>query len=128
QEMTIYNKTAERLWSYRLSLPGSIKEPWGTFYSNISWQQYLHDASVYRLQTVSSIAFRITKALSLNVSGSYYRVHDQIDQPRRHLTDEEILLHMKSLASTYQYRFDIGLTYTFGSIYTNVVNPRFFGD
>jgi hypothetical protein len=128
QEMTIYNKTAERLWSYRLSLPGSIKEPWGTFYSNISWQQYFHDGSIYRLQTLSSIAFRVTKALSLNVSASYYRLHDQIDQPRRQLTDEEILLHMKSLASTYQYSFYIGLTYTFGSIYTNVVNPRFFGD
>ena len=128
QEMTIYNRTAERLWSYRLSLPGSIKEPWGTFYSNISWQQYLHDAHIYRLQIMSSIAFRVTKALSLNVSGSYYRLHDQIDQPRRQLTDEEILLHVKSLASTYQYSFNVGLTYTFGSIYTNVVNPRFFGD
>ena len=59
---------------------------------------------------------------------SYYRLHDRIDQPRRNLTDEEILLNLKSLASTYEYSFGIGFSYTFGSIYTNVVNPRFFGD
>jgi hypothetical protein len=128
QEMTIYDKTSETLWSYRLSLPGSIKEPWGTFYSNISWQQYFHDASIYRLQFSTSVNYRVSKALSLNVGASYYRLHDQIDQPKRQLTDEEVLLNLKSLASKYSYSVYAGLTCTFGSIYSNIVNPRFFGD
>jgi len=128
QEMTIYGKTAEKLVSYRVSLPGSIVEPWGNIYSNVSWQQYSHDASIYRLTMQPGISFQVAKGLWINVNASYARYHDQIDQPRRHLTDEEILLHLKSLASTYDYSVSVGLTYTFGSIYTNVVNPRFFGD
>jgi hypothetical protein len=128
QELTIYDKTAEKLVSYRISLPGSIKEPWGTFYSSISWQQYFHDASIYRLSIAPMISFQVAKGLWINASVSYYRLHDRIDQPRRLLTDEEILLDLKSLASTYEYSASVGLTYTFGSIYTNVVNPRFFGD
>ena len=85
QEMTIYDKTAEKLWSYRLSLPGSIKETWGTFYSNISWQQYCHDASVYRLPLPRRSSSGCQGALARRVGASYDRLHDQIDQPRRSL-------------------------------------------
>jgi hypothetical protein len=127
QETTIYDKTAEKLLSYRISLPGSIKEPWGSIYSGISWQQYFRDASIYRLNISPMISFQVAKGLWFNAMVSYYRLHDRIDQPRRHLTDEEILLNLKSLASTYEYSVSVGFSYTFGSIYTNVVNPRFFG-
>jgi len=127
-EMTIYDKAAEKLWSYRISLPGSIKEPWGSLYSDITWQQYLHDGSIYRLSIYPTISFQVAKGLWLNMGGSYSRIHDQIDQPRRTLTDEEVLLNLKTLASTYDYSFSFGISYTFGSIYSNVVNPRFVGD
>jgi len=40
-------------------------------------------------------------------------------------TTEEILLHRKELETQYQYYISFGLSYTFGSIYNNVVNPRF---
>jgi hypothetical protein len=127
-EMTIYNKTSEKLWSYGISLPGDIQEPWGSLYASIEWKQYLHDASVYTLSVYSSISFQLTKGLWLSIGGSYGRLHDQLDQPRRTLTDEEILLNLKELSSTYSYSFSIGFSYTFGSIYSNVVNPRFLGD
>jgi len=38
---------------------------------------------------------------------------------------EEILLRRRELETSYYYYFSIGLSYTFGSIYNNVVNPRF---
>jgi len=40
---------------------------------------------------------------------------------------EEVLLRRKMLETSYTYYFSIGLSYTFGSIYSNVVNPRFGG-
>jgi hypothetical protein len=128
QELTIYDKIDEKLLSYRVNLPVYIKEPWGTIRSSVSWQQYFHDASIYRLSISPMISFQVAKGLWFNVMASYYRLHDRIDQPRRTLTDEEILLNLKSLASTYEYSFGVGFSYTFGSIYSNVVNPRFFGD
>ena len=43
------------------------------------------------------------------------------------LTLEGILLSRKQLATDYEYNLRVGVRYTFGSIYSNVVNPR-FGD
>ena len=38
---------------------------------------------------------------------------------------EEILLRLRELQSDYEYGFSISLTYTFGSIFSSIVNPRF---
>ena len=40
-------------------------------------------------------------------------------------TPEEILLRRKELETNFEYFTSFGFTYTFGSIYNNVVNPRF---
>ena len=52
-------------------------------------------------------------------------IHDQIHLPREGATREEILLRQRELATDFRYWSFIGLSYTFGSIYSNVVNPRF---
>jgi len=52
-------------------------------------------------------------------------VHDQLSLVKGGATTEEILLHRKELETQYRYYVSFGLTYTFGSIYNNVVNPRF---
>lgn len=54
-------------------------------------------------------------------------MRDQIFLERSGVTDEEILLRWRQLATDSQYRFRIGITYAFGSIYNNVVNLRFAG-
>jgi len=38
---------------------------------------------------------------------------------------EEILLRRRMMETTYSYFALVGVSFTFGSIYTNVVNPRF---
>jgi hypothetical protein len=40
---------------------------------------------------------------------------------------EEVLLQRKQLATTYEYFFSVGLSFSFGSVRSTVVNPR-FGD
>lgn len=52
-------------------------------------------------------------------------VRDQLSLSNEGATEEEVLLHRKEIATDYDYRFSIGFRYTFGSIYSNVVNPRF---
>jgi hypothetical protein len=49
----------------------------------------------------------------------------QVSLVKQNLTYDEILLQRKEIASQYQYFTSFGFTYTFGSIYNNVVNPRF---
>ncbi len=38
-----------------------------------------------------------------------------------------MLLRIRQLETNYRYFGSVGLRYTFGSIYNNVVNPRFGG-
>jgi hypothetical protein len=59
--------------------------------------------------------------------GSVTLLRDQLYLPKGGATEEEILLQRKALSTNYSYFAGIGLTYTFGSIFNNVVNPRFEG-
>lgn len=124
-DVTIYDKTSEHLWRHALGAYSNMTRPWGSVYLSAGWSQYLHDTSINSLSAMVSLSFRLFKGFSLDVGGSYTRNHDLIDQPRRTLTDEEILLRLRSLFETYSYSTSIGVSYTFGSIYSNVVNPRF---
>ena len=68
---------------------------------------------------------RLARGLSLSVEGSTSRIRDQLSIPRRGVTPEEVLLRLRRLRSGYEYNLQIGLTYTFGSIFNTIVNPRF---
>jgi hypothetical protein len=39
--------------------------------------------------------------------------------------EEEVLLRLQQLATGYSYFMHFGVNYRFGSIFNNVVNPRF---
>lgn len=54
-------------------------------------------------------------------------IHDQLSLPKGTATLEQVLLRRTMLETNYSYYFSIGLSYAFGSIYSNVVNPRFGG-
>ena len=53
------------------------------------------------------------------------RIRDQLSLPARGATPEEVLLRLRQLQSGYEYGVSFSLTYTFGSIFSSVVNPRF---
>lgn len=46
------------------------------------------------------------------------------DRPKGDASDEEVLLQRRALETGYRYGTSIGLRYTFGSIYNNIMNPR----
>ena len=54
-------------------------------------------------------------------------IHDQLSLIKGEATLEQVLLRRTMLETNYSYYFSFGLSYTFGSIYSNVVNPRFGG-
>jgi hypothetical protein len=85
----------------------------------------MHDFSKNRLSLYSSDGIRIFKGLSLNICESLNLIYDQLTLPKGGTTLNEVLLYQKQLATQYSYYGMIGLTYTFGSIYYNIVNPRF---
>ena len=124
-EQTLYEKTSEILFRHSLSITLELKEVWGDASFSVEGSQYLHDLTKNRLRVYSNLDIRIFKGLSFSLFGIYSAIHDQLNLPKGEATLEEILLRRRELESNYMYSFSIGLSYKFGSIYSNVVNPRF---
>ena len=110
---------------HELSATYDQREPWGSLEARAEWSQYLHDLSLSRLEADGEVSWRLGRGLSVNAEVNASRIRDQLSIPRRGATPEEILLELRELQSGYEYRFSLGLTYTFGSIFSSIVNPRF---
>ncbi|MBU0764666.1 MAG: hypothetical protein KJ607_07520 [Bacteroidetes bacterium] len=124
-DTTLFNKTEENLFGQNLEIALEIKELWGSASVSLMGYNYFHDFKKNRLMMYSSLRLKITKNLAFNLSGQVNIIHDQLSLPKAGATSEDILLRQRQLATQYSYNASIGLTYTFGAIYNNVVNPRF---
>jgi hypothetical protein len=124
-EETLFEKTEETLVQHELSATFDQREQWGTLEARVEWSQYLHDLGLSRLEADGEVSLRIARGLSVTAELNASRIRDQLSLPRRGATPEEILLELRELRSGYEYAFSFGLTYTFGSIFSSVVNPRF---
>ena len=71
------------------------------------------------------IQIRIIKGLSFRIFGSIARVNDQLSLLKGELSEADVLLRLQELETAYEFDASFGITYTFGSIYNNIVNPRF---
>lgn len=125
REETIYEKLEENLFSHKFEVSFELKTTWGSISTSFEGSQYLHDLSKNRLQFYNRISLNILKGFSFNLRTRYSMIHDQLSLFKGDATKEEILLSQRELATTYDYYISIGISYSFGSIYNNVVNPRF---
>ena len=124
-EETLFGKFEETLPAHEFSVTYDQRERWGSVEARVEWFQYLNDTSKYRLEAFGDLSWRILRGLSISLEGSASRVRDQIALRRRGATQEEVLLRLRELQSGYEYDFSIGFTYSFGSIFSSIVNPRF---
>lgn len=124
-EVTLFDKLRETNPAHAISAELEQVQPWGELQVGAELRQYLHDTGKYRFEVDYELSFRITRGLSLDLDGSASRIRDQLSLPRRGATPEEVLLRLRELQSGYQVDFSMNLTYRFGSIFNNIVNPRF---
>ena len=127
EEETIFERTEETRPFHELIVGLDARQPWGSVSTGLNASQFFHDANKISLSLFNSADLRLVRGLSLNMSGSVSLVRDQLYLPKRGATDEEILLRRRQLETSYRYFVSAGLSYTFGSIFNNVVNPRFGG-
>jgi hypothetical protein len=125
REVTIYNKTRQNLLREHLEVALELKKKWGTISTSFEASNYFHDFRKNQLELNGEISIRVFKGLSFNLHGGGARIHDQIFLPKGGATIEEVLLQRRQLATDYDYFFSVGFSYSFGSIFSNVVNPRF---
>ena len=124
-EVTLYGKLEETHPKHQISLTLDQRERWGTLQARTEWSQYLHDLSKSRLEVEGEVSLRLARGLSVGAEVNASRIRDQLSLPARGATDEEILLRLRQLQSGYEYGVALNLTYTFGSIFSSIVNPRF---
>ena len=125
EEETIYFKTSERLPDHQLQLSYSMTQPWGSASASVSGQQYLHDPHLYSASAFADANIRLFRGFSLNFFGSASTIYNQIAIPRRGASADDVLLNRRQLVTPYEVSGNISLSYTFGSIFNNIVNPRF---
>ncbi|MEX2270700.1 MAG: hypothetical protein WD690_04485 [Vicinamibacterales bacterium] len=126
-ELTIFDKLEETVYDHSFQSTLSLRQPWGFMRVSADASSYLHDLSLHRMEISGRLDVRLFRGFSLNINGNASRVRDQIYLPKGAATDEEILLRLRRLQSGYRYGLSVGFNYQFGSIFNNVVNPRFEG-
>lgn len=124
-DTTVFNKVKENLFLQRLNVAFEVRKKWGSIAVMLVGSNYFHDFSKNRVQLNSSLNIRIFKGLSVEIEGGVAHINDQLNLKKGGITEAERLLRLRELATKYRIEGGIELTYTFGSIYNNVVNPRF---
>jgi hypothetical protein len=124
-EVTIFDKTTERRASGVLDVDYSVRQTFGTIGVGFGAFAYLDKPEQHSFDLSGRLNIRLVRGLELNVNGGIERIKDQIHLAREGATDEEVLLQRKELGTDWRYRVGLSLSYTFGSIFNNVVNPRF---
>ncbi|MXY32282.1 MAG: hypothetical protein F4179_04645 [Gammaproteobacteria bacterium] len=124
EEVTLFDKTKESHAEQRMEISGEFQQPWGDINSGLEASMFLHDPSLHRIDLYARVEYRIVRGLNLDLEGSVARVKDQIYLSREGIPDEEILLERRQLGTDFEYELEIGFSFTFGSVFNNVVNPR----
>ncbi len=127
KEPTMFDRFIEIRPSHATVVSMELNEPWGDSELTFEFSQFLDDASRHRLVFFGETEIRLFRGFTFDIEGDISAIRDQIFLPRRGSTDEEILLRRRKLATDYEYELSVGITYTFGSIFNNVVNSRFAG-
>lgn len=126
-EATIFGVMDETVMDHELEVSLDAIQPWGETGIGLRGRQYLDDLGKTSLRFFGDVEVRVVRGLSLELDGSISRIRDQRYLPAGGLTPEEILLRQQDVATDYRYEVSLGFSYSFGSIYNNVVNRR-FGD
>jgi len=124
QVETVYGRLGETVWHHAARVSFDMKQTWGSLSSDVDWSQYLHDRSLNRKSISVEADLRLFRGLSLNVNARASGIHDQLYLPKGDATDEEVLARQRQLATSFRRSAFVGLSYTFGSVYSNVVNTR----
>lgn len=123
-EETIFNKMEETLFNQSLDLRVRVLEPWGSVRANIEASHFLHDMSKYRISFNGRLSWRVFRGFSVDLSSGYDYVQDQLSLPKGDASLEDVLLQQRQLATTYGISVSLGLSYSFGSVFNNVINTR----
>ena len=122
---TIYNKLSENLLQQSLAVTLELTQIWGSISTSLEGANYFEDFSKNHFTFSTNLSVNVAEGLAFHMYGNFGMIHDQLSLPSQGATEDEVLLQARQLSTQYSYYTAVGISYTFGSIYNNVVNPRF---
>ena len=125
QDTTVLLQTEEVLPQHSAGVAAEFTQPWGSVDAGVEASQYLSRPDRYSVGVGGGVDLRLFRGLNLRLNGSYTYVQDQINLRAQRADDGQILTGDQELATNFSYFASVGLSYTFGSIYNQVVNARF---
>lgn len=123
-DSTAFLLTSETRVEQTFEIAAGFEQPWGEIDASIEWSNFMHDFALHRIDFSSGIEVRLFRGFSLDLRGEVSRIKNQIYIPLADIPDEDILLDRRQLGTDFQYELDVGFSFTFGSVFNNVVNPR----
>jgi hypothetical protein len=127
QDTTIFDKISEVRVDQTLTASIDVKQTWGSISSSLEGAAYVDDFTRKHLVFFNALDLRLFKGFSFFLFGQVALLRDQLYLPRGNLSDQERLLRRRQLETSYSYFLQLGFSYSFGSIFNNIVNPRFGG-
>lgn len=123
-DRTIYNKMEETLPYHELRIYYDMIQVWGNADGRIVLHHFPFEKNKYSIRAEADISFRLSQGLSVFIGVEAESIHDQLSLAAGGASLDEILLKRTQLATSYAFEMNFGISYSFGSIYNNVVNPR----
>ena len=126
-DSTVFYKKKEFLLNHILDATVTRVENWGNVSVTLTASQYINHPKAYRADMSAQMDFHIAKGLFFNVVGNASLINNQLSVSKAILLPQDLLLQQREILTNYSAGFSIGITYTFGSIFNNIVNPRYEG-
>jgi len=123
-DTTWRDKSKEWLLQQNISFDMNFTQKWGSVSASVYWSNYFFDWKWYNYGLFANGEFRIIKGLNFNFYGGFSITHDQVELSKGNATQAQVLIRQRLLRNTFGYFTGFGLSYRFGSIFNNVVNPR----
>jgi hypothetical protein len=125
QRPTVFNETVETRFNQTLLTGFTTIQRWGNIRSSLELSNYMHDFGLNHATFSTGAELRLGRGLSINLNGTVSSIRDQIYLAREGQSDNEIIVNRQALPTSFRVSYFAGMSYTFGSIYNTVVNPRF---
>ena len=123
-ETTIFEVDEDRFPSQSFSVNVRFRRDWGYIFSSVAVRNFLNDFSKNRISIDNRASVRIFKGLFASINADFDMIRDQINLQLGDASLEDIILQQRAIATNYRLNVGVGLSYTFGSIYNNILNTR----
>lgn len=124
QDTTVFGQLAETRPEHSLEISADFRQPWGEFVLSVEGSHFLDNVTQHRVDVFTNLEIRLFRGFNLDIRGNVARVKDQIYLSVTEVDLEDRLLGRAEIGTDFEYSVDVGFSFTFGSVFNNVVNPR----